>query len=316
MLKRLLRRIRKWLFGSKPAPAPAPEPVPADPPRTTIRYEGPADQSHYELAYKLNEQGFELRDLILLGDRDTHQQRSDYRPGTGMGDEFGHGLVIVNSSGIAERIDARDCWGDGVIVCFAEVRSGDPQGICHDVTLRRIVAENNRRNGLAVIGVDGLLVEDSIFRGTHGNPLGPGAGVDFEPDTAEYPNRRIVLRRVLVEDNQSFGIICDRTDTTDVLIEDSVIRASKAGWALWLRFGPGENIVRRCKIYGPVTHLANVVFEDCEFFHDGSYTQTPYAVDVNNNEPVRFLRCRVNGRAMVQNDPAMRLLGANKEVIQ
>ena len=63
----------------------------------------------------------------------------------------------------------------------------------------------NRRQGLSVIQVDGLLVLNSIFKNTHGTR--PSAGIDFEPDGVEQKisNVRIVGSKFI--DNAGPGIL-------------------------------------------------------------------------------------------------------------
>lgn len=271
------------------------------------RYRGPADAPHYEIVRHLGERGISVRNGVVIGDRATHRPRRDGIKT----DEFGHGIYIANcDGGVVQGVEVRDCWGDGIVVGFSHPRTGKPLGVTRNLALRDIKVQNCRRNAVSFIGAENIVMEDFQLRNTHGTH--PGAGIDFEPDNgARYPNRNITLRRGVVEGNQNFGILCDDSGrassyTSNVVMEDVTIRAGRDAWALWLRFAPGNNVLRRCKIYGPVAHLANVTLEDCEFFHDGSYSQSPFAVDVNNNDPVRFVRPRFHART--------RILGRNKRM--
>jgi hypothetical protein len=67
------------------------------------------------------------------------------------------------------------------------------------------MADGNRRQGLSVIQVDGLLVLNSVFKNTHGTR--PSAGIDFEPDRVEQKitNVRIVGSKFI--DNAGPGIL-------------------------------------------------------------------------------------------------------------
>lgn len=319
-------KIIRWflsLFGLKkkkvePVPAAAVGAPKLQEPYTVVRYEGPADQSHYEIVFKGRENGFSVSRLEIVGDRYTHQRRNDWDslhlPEDEKTDEFGHGIYTYDASGTIEDVVVRDAWGDGINLGFVEPRVGLLRGATRDVTIRRAEVKNNRRNGMSIVGSKNILVEDSTFSGTHGNPKGPGAGIDFEPDIGrEYPNDGITLRRLLVENNESFGIICDDSNrpssfTGNVVIEDSTIRSSNKGWSLWLCYSHGENVVRNCRIYGPVAKLKNVRFEGCEFFHDGSYKQTPYAIDCFQPKNVSFSDCRVNGLPFSYDHPNVRFV--------
>ena len=123
----------------------------------------------------------------LEGDRDQHQGKSG---------EWGMGIRI---EGGAERITiagvtAKNMWGDGFYVERAK-----------HVTLCGVVADRNRRQGLSVIEVDGLLVTHSVFKNTRRTR--PSAGIDLEPDKADQKitNVRITYSKFL--DNVGPGIL-------------------------------------------------------------------------------------------------------------
>ena len=104
----------------------------------------------------------------LEGERSAH---------TGTGGEWGMGLSILASDHVVvEGVTARECWGDGFYI------SGG-SGACHDVTLCRVSADHNRRQGLSITNVDGLVVRHSTFQNTTGTP--PEAGIDIEPNQGE-----------------------------------------------------------------------------------------------------------------------------------
>ena len=92
----------------------------------------------------------------------------------------------------------RDSGGDGVIV------SGGKRNYSKNVELRDLVCDNHYRQGISVISVDGLLVENSLFRNTWGTP--PSSGVDIEPDTPTERIRDVVFRNSNFEDNYGDGI--------------------------------------------------------------------------------------------------------------
>jgi hypothetical protein len=66
------------------------------------------------------------------------------------------------------------------------------------------VCDNNYRQGISIISVDGLLVENSVFNNTWGTP--PSSGVDIEPDSPEERIRDVVFRNCSFEDNYGDGI--------------------------------------------------------------------------------------------------------------
>ena len=123
------------------------------------------------------------------GERDRHK---------GKAGEWGHGIRIGRG---AKNITVSDVVskkmsqvGDGFYVQDAE-----------DVRFCGVTADANRREGLSVIQVDGLLVLNSTFKNTHGTR--PSAGIDFEPDGVEQKisNVRIVGSKFI--DNAGPGIL-------------------------------------------------------------------------------------------------------------
>lgn len=101
----------------------------------------------------------------IQGDRDEH---------LGSSGEWGIGLTITSSRNIViQGVTARDCWGDGFYVGMAS----------RNVTLCNVTADRNRRNGLSIVGVDGMAVRNSAFRNTVGTE--PECGIDVEPNAGE-----------------------------------------------------------------------------------------------------------------------------------
>jgi polygalacturonase len=98
-----------------------------------------------------------------------------------------------------EGVTLRDSGGDGIIVG----RSG-ARAYCKDIRIKDVVCDNNYRQGISVISVDGLLVENCVFRDTWGTP--PSSGVDLEPDTPDERLRDVVFRNCLFADNYGDGI--------------------------------------------------------------------------------------------------------------
>ena len=123
----------------------------------------------------------------LEGDREQHQ---------GKRGEWGHGIRIGKGAKniTVSNVISKKMWGDGFYVQDAE-----------DVRFCGVTAEGNRRQGLSVIQVDGLLVLNSVFKNTHGAQ--PSAGIDFEPNRVEQKiaNVRIVGSKFI--DNSGPGIL-------------------------------------------------------------------------------------------------------------
>jgi parallel beta-helix repeat protein len=77
----------------------------------------------------------------------------------------------------------RDLWCDGLYV----------GGGCHDVTVNNVTCSGNRRSGMSVTSVEGMVVRGSTFRASIGLVEGGefvcGTGVDVEPNLGETVTR-------------------------------------------------------------------------------------------------------------------------------
>ena len=110
---------------------------------------------------------------MISGDRATH---------TGAVGESGHGVYINDGSyDIAlSGFTVNNCYGDGVYV----YTTSDPS----DITVSGILSDNNRRQGMSIIGVaggvsGGMTVTNSTFSNTNGT--GPECGIDIEPNASQ-----------------------------------------------------------------------------------------------------------------------------------
>lgn len=128
--------------------------------------------------------GVTVRGGAIEGERAGH---------LGQGGEWGHGVSILRSRRVLlEDLTARECWGDGFYL------SGSAS-----VTLRRVTADHNRRQGLSVTSVKGLKVLGSTFRRTGGTL--PEDGIDLEPNPGETVED-VLIQDCRLLDNAGFGL--------------------------------------------------------------------------------------------------------------
>lgn len=250
--------------------------------RKRIVYSGPDRATHYELLRYLRASGLRVADYELVGNRPRVPRNFQ--------GEWGHGLYLaaVRDSRFS-NIRASELMGDGATIS-SRAPDGRILGATRDVQIDDLHVDGARRNGIAFIGAERVTVSNFSVRDVRGAPRGPCAGVDFEPDPDTPGNRNLTLRDGNISDCASFGIICDGNDTRGVLIERVTVRAHPNGWALWLRFPGGTNVVRDCTIYGPCVHLRNVRFENCRFIVDRNYTQFGSHI-ASKHENVSFSGC-------------------------
>jgi Right handed beta helix region len=125
----------------------------------------PNDSKKYSVLRVSNALNIAVIGGTLEGERDQHSGKTGE---WGMGVWIGEGAEHVTISGVT----ATKMWGDGFYI----------QG-ANDVKLCSVTADNNRRQGLSIIQVNGLEIKNSTFKNTRGTR--PSAGIDIEPDNDE-----------------------------------------------------------------------------------------------------------------------------------
>ena len=165
--------------------------------------------------------------------------------------EWRHALSFLSCENVSiEGISASESGGDGLYI-GRDGRSGGP---CRDFTVKNCVFDRNYRQGVSVISVDGLLMDNVRMTNTKGTA--PEAGVDFEPNAPDEILRNVVMRNCVCEGNHGRGIDMElvkfdgTTAPLSVLIENCRATANSDGFRVSLRRGsdwPSGNIaVRGC----------------------------------------------------------------------
>jgi polygalacturonase len=122
----------------------------------------------------------------LEGDRDQHLGKTG---------EWGHGIHMVTGEHITVTdIKVNNMWGDGIFMQAVK-----------NVALCGIIADRNRRQGISVIEVEGLLVTNSVLKNTHGTR--PSAGIDLEPDSATQHILNVRISNSKFLDNAGAGVL-------------------------------------------------------------------------------------------------------------
>ncbi len=133
-------------------------------------------------------------DGTVVGDRDTH---------TGTTGEWGFGIRLSDANNVVvDGVRAADTWGDGFYV-GSYTNSEDTS---KNITFCSVVADHNRRQGMSITFVDGLVVKNSVFMNTNGTA--PGAGIDMEP------NENGIVKNVLIQHSQ----FINNTATTGAIL--------------------------------------------------------------------------------------------------
>ena len=170
--------------------------------------------------------------------------------------EWRHGVAVLSSKNVKiENLRIAETGGDGIYLGVAT--RGVP---CRDVVIRRVDCVANNRQGISVISVDGLLIEDSVLRDTFGTA--PQSGIDFEPNRADEQISNVVMRRVKSINNAGDGfqfylgnLDSDGPETT-VEIVDCVASRNRGCGFYWSAKGgpnralPGRTLVENCELLG------------------------------------------------------------------
>ncbi len=113
----------------------------------------------------------------LIGDVRNHQDK---------GGECIYGIWICNATNISvKNITCEEFWGDGIYIYPGGIKHKS-NNICDRIVIDSVTCNNNRRQGLSIVGGTNIIVKNSYFTNTgaiHYTP--PSAGIDVEPAT-EY----------------------------------------------------------------------------------------------------------------------------------
>lgn len=129
----------------------------------------------------------------IVGERGGH---------TGAGGEWGYGLNISSSNNVhVSDMHISDCWGDGILVgALGPDGHATPS---RGVTIDRVISTNNRRQGLSICPVDGVLVTNSTFSGSNGTK--PESGIDIEPQGQGFA-QNITIDHCTISGNHGTGM--------------------------------------------------------------------------------------------------------------
>jgi parallel beta-helix repeat protein len=153
--------------------------------RDTILKALPNGKDNYNIINITGASNINVIDGTLIGERDEH---------SGTTGEWGMGILLRDAANIViEGVMAKNCWGDGFYI----------RGASKNVKFCSVIADNNRRQGMSIISVNGMVVKNSIFKNTGGTP--PQAGIDLEPNDEDTISNVQILNSQF-SGNKGFGI--------------------------------------------------------------------------------------------------------------
>ncbi len=140
--------------------------------------------------------------VILRGYGATLRMRKrDYMAPPYKKAEWRMGVSLRGASNVlVEGVRIESSGGDGIYI-----DGGSGRKLSTDVVIRNVTCYDNYRQGMSVISVRNLLVENCVFANTWGTA--PGAGLDLEPDGPEQSLVDIVVRNCIFENNEGHEIL-------------------------------------------------------------------------------------------------------------
>jgi hypothetical protein len=197
--------------------------------------------------------------------------------------EWRMGIAIRGSRNVrVEGLRVESSGGDGFYV-----DGGAGREWSQDITIRDCAAYDNHRQGISVLSVVNLLVENCTFSGTGGTA--PEAGIDIEPDTPQQRLVSLVIRNCVFEDNHGHEIAIylkpmdHTTEPVSIRFEHCLSRQSDPSVGGWSGMTVGE-----IRDDGP---KGLIEFVDCVSENTGEEGTKIYDKSANG-ALVRFVRCK------------------------
>ncbi|MDR2115808.1 MAG: right-handed parallel beta-helix repeat-containing protein [Planctomycetaceae bacterium] len=197
--------------------------------------------------------------IIGLGNGATLRMRkADYHSDSYKKSEWRHGINLRSVENVViENLSIIASGGDGIYLGVAT--RGVP---CRNVTIKKVVCDDNNRQGISVISADRLLIEDCVLKNTWGTP--PAAGIDFEPNRPDEQLTDCIMRRCRIENNFGDGIefylgnLLRSTIPISVRLEQCVVLSGKHyGFNFITHDTPELTVKGHCE-------LIDCRFENCE----------------------------------------------------
>jgi len=190
----------------------------------------PNSKERYGLLKLTNVSNVTINNATLIGDRDKHK---------GDKGEWGMGIMILSSSNVViKNPKISKFWGDGIyigeILHDERTRFNLPEYTSKNILIKGGLLDQNRRNGISVISVRGLVIDGTEIRNTEGKA--PMAGICIEPNNNEQFLEKIELRNIISKNNKEVGFkyvtssfFGPRKKNVSIIIENCTDYGSKVG---------------------------------------------------------------------------------------
>jgi hypothetical protein len=151
----------------------------------------PTSNGNYAIIRISNAGNITLNDPVIIGERYKHiGENGEWGQGIGL---YGAYNITINGPRIS------NCWGDGIYLAAKDRVTNK------NIKIYNAYCRANRRNGISVTSVDGLLLETPYAGYSDGTP--PSAGIDFEAETYTDELKNVVINSPKTEYNLGSGIM-------------------------------------------------------------------------------------------------------------
>ena len=251
------------------------------------------------------------KNIILRGDGTIFRMRkSEYEAEKNPG-EGRHVISLKSCCNIKiTGVTLKDSGGDGIII-EADYHSPEKKYFCKDIVIENVICDNNRRNGISVISVDGLTIDGCILKNTKGTA--PQCGIDFEPDYKGHRLSNIVMRNTTIKNNVGVALFINCSlrgsdlQNISMVFEDIRVQDGHGIWVAYLRDdGPDgsikfKNLIIENTTYGTLIFKSfqkvDLSFENCVWKNLGPNN---YPIKIQGFKPymtspggVQFTNCQV-----------------------
>lgn len=238
----------------------------------------PNDYKSYGVIEINKKENVSIKGGRIIGDCAEH----DYIEGSSS--EWGMGLNIKESRNvIVENLYITRCTGDGIYISGGNEPSvGIYDFASKNITIKNVVCDDNRRQGMSIIHVDGLIVRDCSFINTGATmSTPPSAGIDIEPNVSNGRNmsvRNVVVDNCTVTGNKGSAIATNNTYEADGLRNYANILFSNCRTDGLLKAQSDDMTFRNCTFkeirFAAVYAPTHITMEDCTI--SGGYGITLY----------------------------------------
>jgi parallel beta-helix repeat protein len=207
----------------------------------------PSSSGMYTLLYMANVSNVNIVGGKLLGERHQHLTPGNNAYTTPKSEgcpipedcwgQWGYGIwVDYGSRNIyVDGVESREMWGDGLAV------SGAGGGKAFNVNVYNFTADDNRRQGMSIMDVDGMVVRNSVFKNTWGHS--PISGIDIEPMAHDTGTNNILIEGNTFDHNRGAGLLLSGVigKSNNITVKNNIFTYNSAVGMVWYNPGVGSS---------------------------------------------------------------------------